>query len=78
MRSVIKHGAMSNWYLADPHFGHDRIIDLCNRPFASIQEMDERLVANIASAVSGDDDLWIIGDFGFGETARRLWFPQLS
>jgi len=62
---------MSNWYISDPHFGHDRIIGLCNRPFASIQEMDETLIRNIADAVSASDDLWILGDFGFGETAGQ-------
>lgn len=62
---------MSNWYISDPHFGHDRIVGLCNRPFASIQDMDETLIGNIAGVVSASDDLWILGDFGFGETARQ-------
>ncbi len=25
---------MANWYSADLHFGHHRIIDFCKRPFA--------------------------------------------
>ncbi len=62
---------MANWYISDPHFGHDRIIDLCKRPFNAVREMDDAIVGNIAAAVAPDDDLWIVGDFGFGETAQQ-------
>jgi calcineurin-like phosphoesterase family protein len=67
---------MSNWYISDPHFGHDRIVDLCSRPFASIHEMDETLIRNIASVVLPRDDLWILGDFGFGETAGQTGYLE--
>ena len=51
-----------HYYTADPHFGHDRIIEFCRRPFRSAAEMDALILANYQSAVSPDDDLWIIGD----------------
>jgi calcineurin-like phosphoesterase family protein len=37
---------MANWYSADLHFGHHRIIDFCKRPFASTAEMNAALIAS--------------------------------
>lgn len=62
---------MTNWYTADPHFGHDKIIGFCNRPFRSINEMDAIIQANYAGAVGPDDDFWVVGDFGFGRSASQ-------
>lgn len=62
---------MTNWYISDPHFGHDRIIELCNRPFDTIRQMDDTIIENIAAVVQPGDDLWIVGDFGFGRTAGQ-------
>lgn len=60
-----------NFYTADPHFGHDRIIDFAGRPFQSAHEMDSKILNNINTLVQPDDDLWILGDFGLGVTARK-------
>jgi len=62
---------MANLYMADPHFGHDRVIGFSKRPFHSARQMDETILANINAAVGPEDDLWILGDFGFGQTARE-------
>ncbi len=62
---------MANWYMADPHFGHDKVIGYSKRPFNSVSHMDETILANINSRVKPDDDLWIVGDFGFGKTANQ-------
>ena len=35
---------MTTWYTADPHFGHRNIIDLCGRPFADVDEMNDAIV----------------------------------
>ncbi|GGF85723.1 hypothetical protein GCM10011319_51960 [Mameliella alba] len=72
---------LANWYSADLHFGHHRIIDFCKRPFASTAEMNAALIANFQACVRHDDDLWILGDFVFGraeDTAQfESWFHSL-
>lgn len=61
---------MTNWYIADPHFGHENIIKMCNRPFATTEEMDEALIRNINERVLPDDDLWVLGDFSCNKRAK--------
>ena len=34
------------FYTSDLHLGHANIIRHCNRPFASVEEMDEVLIEN--------------------------------
>jgi calcineurin-like phosphoesterase family protein len=57
---------MTHWYTADTHFGHEKVIALCNRPFQNAGHMDAALIENLWSKVGPDDDLWIVGDFVHG------------
>ena len=54
-----------NYYLADPHFGHENIIRLCNRPFSSVEEMNTVMMNNWNRIVRPNDDIFIGGDFSF-------------
>lgn len=72
---------MANWYTADIHFGHKRIIEFCKRPFSTVSEMNAKIIGNFQSRVQPDDDLWILGDFAFvsGDSNSRFesWFHSL-
>lgn len=50
------------FFTADLHFGHTNIIKMCNRPFNSIEEMDETLIANWNQTVRRNDEIYILGD----------------
>ena len=50
------------WVWSDLHLGHDNIIRYTRRPFASAQEMDERLYANWEAAVCREARLVFVGD----------------
>lgn len=54
---------MAVHFMADPHFGQQSILRLCNRPFSTIEEMHEVFLDNINKRVKPGDDLRILGDF---------------
>ena len=53
------------FYISDTHFGNENILKLCDRPFATIEEMNERLIENWNSKVKGADAVYILGDMFF-------------
>lgn len=63
---------MKTWFTADLHLGHQRIIDLCNRPFKTVEEMNEELIAAINSKVSEKERLVILGDICMGKLEYSL------
>ena len=63
------------YFTADTHFHHVNVIDMCNRPFADVNEMNKTLITNWNALVSNDDEIYILGDFlfkGTGEQANKI------
>lgn len=56
------------WFTSDTHFGHKNILvyEKEARPFASIEEMNERIIQNWNSVVGSKDTVYHLGDFAFG------------
>ena len=52
------------FFIADTHFGDERIRKYENRPFESVLEMDSALVDRWNSVVGFDDVVFVLGDFG--------------
>ena len=57
-------------YIADLHFDHEAIIAYDNRPFDSVEEMNEAIIANWNRVVKADDLTWILGDFCLSPAER--------
>lgn len=53
---------MKNLYIADWHYGHKNILDIDNRPFKSVEEMNQALIDNWNTEVRTDDTVYILGD----------------
>ena len=51
------------YFTADLHFAHGNIIQMKNRPFHSVEEMNQTLIQNWNAKVSDNDDIAILGDF---------------
>jgi len=63
------------FYLSDTHFGHAKIIQLCNRPFKDVDEMNDNLIENINNEVTDDDLVRFLGDFAWSD--HEYFFSQL-
>jgi len=57
---------LATFFTADLHFGHNGIIEFCNRPFADVSEMNRILINNWNSRVNNDDHVYIVGDLFYG------------
>lgn len=69
---------MAIFYTSDLHFGHANIIQYCNRPWATVDEMNAGLVANWNSVVGPDDTVFVLGDFAMNRGATLHWVSKLN
>lgn len=59
-------------YTSDTHFGHARIIELSNRPFKHVDEMNEEIIRRWNSVVGPDDTVYHLGDVALGPIMESL------
>lgn len=60
------------FFTSDTHFGHARIVELSNRPFTDVDEMDEALISRWNEVVSPEDTVYHLGDVALGKIADSL------
>ena len=56
---------MTVFFTADTHFGHYNIMRYIDRPFKSVDEMNNTIITNWNKVVSKSDRVYHLGDFGF-------------
>lgn len=61
---------------ADTHWWHNNIIGYCERPFASVEDMNETMIDSWNAKVKPEDTVWHLGDFAWGSKAPEI-FPRL-
>lgn len=66
------------YYIADTHFGDERVMRLAQRPFTSVNQMNNYLCGKWNAKVGGDDTVYILGDFAFDDVAAQKIFPLLN
>ena len=64
--------------IADPHFSHDNIIRYCDRPYTSVEEMNDDLVKRWNNTVSKRDTVFVLGDFALDRAAVAHFTPLLN
>ncbi len=57
------------FFTADQHFNHNKIIAYANRPFGSVEEMNELMIERHNKIVPKKADVFCLGDFTFGDPA---------
>ena len=67
------------FFTSDTHFDHKNIIKYCNRPFSSVQEMNQGLINNWNSVINPDDIVFHLGDVSFGGNTNLInYVSQLN
>lgn len=64
------------FFTSDTHFYHGNIIRFCNRPFKSVEMMNETIISNWNNTVGQDDIVFHLGDFCLGGSAE--WTKMLD
>lgn len=68
------------WFTSDLHIGHDNIRKLANRPFSSVDEMNETIVDNINKLVKPTDILYNLGDVTWFHRKEEIepWLKRIN
>jgi len=53
------------WFSSDQHLGHTNIMKYCDRPFDSVEEMDEIIISNTVTCFMSGDTIYLLGDLSF-------------
>ena len=60
------------YYIADCHFFHDKVRIMDKRPFVSLEEMHEVMIAHWNERVQKNDEVVILGDFSMGKPEETM------
>lgn len=70
---------MATFFTADTHFGHDSIRRYCDRPFATVGEMDAALIKRWNTVVRPGDTVYHLGDFAYrNKKPAGVYLSQLA
>ena len=63
---------MAVFFTSDTHFGDPRVLRIDKRPFRTLAEHDDALIARWNEAVAPGDEVWHLGDFALHATPERI------
>lgn len=59
------------WFTSDSHFRHNAICKYSERPFSSVEDMDEEILHKWNEKIKPSDTLYFLGDFVFTRNNRK-------
>ncbi len=69
---------MNVFLTSDQHWGHRNILTYCNRPYQSVEEMNEGLISGHNSVVKPGDTVYHLGDFSLDKRAPEKVLHRLN
>ena len=66
------------YYIADLHFGDERVMRLAGRPFADAAQMDREMTDRWNRRVTDEDEIYILGDFAYSDEIACAVLRQLN
>ena len=61
---------VKTWFTSDTHFGHFNIIKYTNRPFKSLEDMNNEIIKRWNEKVKPEDTIYFLGDFFFKNSKK--------
>lgn len=58
------------FFTSDTHFNHANVIEFCDRPYDSVEQMNEDMVDKWNSVVGPNDIVYHLGDVGLGNASK--------
>lgn len=74
----------NTFVISDPHFDHGNILNFTNekglplRPFRTVEEMNETMIANWNGVVKDGDRVYLLGDVAFNAHTFERIIPRLK
>ena len=62
------------WFTSDTHFYHQGIIKFCDRPFESVEHMNQTLINNWNNTIPSDGVVFHLGDFSWSHGIKDLMY----
>lgn len=78
IKSLFKKPESKTYFVSDLHFGHNNVINYCNRPWKDKHEMNEAMVRIWNKKVKPWDTVYILGDFSLSPKAAAEFAPRLN
>lgn len=66
------------YFTSDFHFNHANVIKYCNRPFETVDQMNEVLLKAWNEVVKPEDTVYFLGDFCFNPQKALEWLSKLN
>jgi calcineurin-like phosphoesterase family protein len=61
------------FFTSDTHFGDHRVLNIRPRPFDSLADMNDTMIARWNARVSARDEIWHLGDFAATKAAEKIF-----
>ena len=68
----------NTWFTSDHHFGHKNILAYCERPFSSVEQMNNVMLERWNALVQPEDDVYYLGDFALDFKFVEHYLPRLQ
>ena len=69
---------MTLFFTSDQHFYHNNVIQYCDRPFLSVEEMNEEIIRRFNERVTSTDATFHLGDFSLQSKYVPEILPKLN
>jgi len=65
------------YFSSDWHLNHKNIMKYSNRPFSSIEEMNDNIIRNFFTSLENNSDVYYLGDLSFNLTTAESFLMSI-